>query len=200
MTTFLTPEEFDASYFDGALQRYAHNAGWSRYQRYYRINSTTSTGEKFRDIATGVCNELKLVGKKVLELGCAKGFIVKDLRDLNVDAYGLDVSRYAIGQCEEGMSPYLTVGNATDLSAYADNEFDYIISFRMLECLSDTDINSVLSQCAAKGLKQAHVVSLDARSDYYQQKSLQSWLDDYNWPSGTIIAPNEDWHNYMVKA
>ena len=32
----------------------------------------------------------------VLDYGCAKGFLVKALRLLDIDAFGLDVSEYAI--------------------------------------------------------------------------------------------------------
>ena len=35
-------------------------------------------------------------GQKVLDIGCAKGFLVKDLVDLGIDAVGIDISKYAI--------------------------------------------------------------------------------------------------------
>ena len=40
-------------------------------------------------------------GSRVLDVGCAKGFLVKDFLDLGIDAYGLDISEYALKNCEE---------------------------------------------------------------------------------------------------
>src|SRR5262249_27709257 len=39
-------------------------------------------------------------GDRVLDVGCAKGFLVKDLLAQGIDAYGLDISRYALMHCE----------------------------------------------------------------------------------------------------
>ena len=38
-------------------------------------------------------------GDKVLDIGCAKGFFVNDLVDKGIDAYGIDISSYAIKNC-----------------------------------------------------------------------------------------------------
>ena len=35
-------------------------------------------------------------GSEILDIGCAKGFLIKDLIDIGLDAYGLDISDYAI--------------------------------------------------------------------------------------------------------
>ena len=105
--TVLSPEEYDQSYFDGSTARDKHNAGYDKYERWYRKNSETSLGEFWKDYAHALFKEHKLRGKKVLEIGCAKGFVVEDLRELGIDAYGLDVSEYAISQASEKIRPYL---------------------------------------------------------------------------------------------
>lgn len=195
----LQPNEYNASYFDGAFQSLKHNAGYFKYERWYRKEGVNSTGEFWKDKCVSWVNHLQLSGKKVLEIGCAKGFLVKDLRDAGVDAYGRDISQYAIDNCEQGMSQYLSVGSATNLSQYVNREFDIIFSFRLLECLSDSDIQLVLDQCKLKGKRQIHIVSLNPNPNFYQQRTLQQWLDDFNWPKGTIIAPYGDEFNYLIK-
>lgn len=195
----LDPSEYDASYFDGDAQSLKHNAGYSRYERWYRNEGANSLGEYWKDKANGWVNHLVLANKKVLELACAKGFLVKDLRDLGVDAYGIDISPYAISQCEAGNEPYVSVGDARDLSAYANKEFDIIISFRLLECLSDVDVQLVLDQAKAKGKRQIHVVSVSPNPTYYQVRTPQEWIDDFPWPKGTVIAPYGDEFNYVTK-
>ena len=43
-----------------------------------------------------------------LDYGCAKGFLVKALHMLNCEAYGYDVSEYAIANCEPEVKEYCT--------------------------------------------------------------------------------------------
>ena len=54
-------------------------------------------------------------GSKVLDVGCAKGFLVKDLVNEGIDAYGLDISDYAIRNCESEVIGRLQVGTADNL-------------------------------------------------------------------------------------
>ena len=35
-------------------------------------------------------------GDKVLDIGCAKGYLIKEFLDKKIDAYGLDISKYAL--------------------------------------------------------------------------------------------------------
>ena len=101
----LLPVEYDASYFDGVTQALAHNAGYSRYARWPSADAgrmtegRASTGEYWRDKAVEMVHRFDLVGKSVLEIGCAKGFLVEDMVAEGVDAFGLDVSAWAINLC-----------------------------------------------------------------------------------------------------
>ena len=47
----------------------------------------------------------------VLDAGCAMGMLVAALRDLGVEAYGVDLSEYAISQVREDIRPYCAVGS-----------------------------------------------------------------------------------------
>src|SRR3990172_11155820 len=119
----LQPQEYDISFFDGADSPYQHNAGYQGYQRWQRIEGDESSGEFFKDYAKSLFDKYQLNGKKVLEIGCAKGFLVKDLRDLGTDAYGLDISEYAIGKAEAKVREFLSIGDArTALAGYGDAE------------------------------------------------------------------------------
>ncbi len=98
MGTVLQTSEYDISYFDGKKTTLKHNAGYSKYERWRRHDGVDSLGEFWKDKAKKIFDDFSLGGKKVMEIGCAKGFIVEDLRGMGVDCYGLDVSAYAIGQ------------------------------------------------------------------------------------------------------
>lgn len=201
----LQPSEYDASYFDGATQAMRHNAGYSNYQRWYRTIGENSLGERWKDYAKHWLDHLSLTNKTVLDVGCAKGFLVKDLRDMGIEAYGLDVSQYAIDNCEPEAAPYLTVGDArTVLSQYKRNEFDVLISLRFIECIPEVDIPDLVSEMNRISKLQVHVVDdftgrKAVAAQYYIQKTQQQWLDDFDWDRGTKIIAQENINNILVK-
>lgn len=49
--------------------------------------------------------------KTFLDVGCAFGYLVKGLRELGVDAYGIDISEYALDKADEDVKPYLAKGD-----------------------------------------------------------------------------------------
>src|ERR1700675_4264980 len=48
--------------------------------------------------------------RTVLDAGCAMGFLVEALRDRGVDAFGIDISEYAISQVRSDIKPYCRQG------------------------------------------------------------------------------------------
>ena len=55
-------------------------------------------------------------GDRVLDVGCAKGFLVKDFMKAcpGLEAFGLDISEYALMNCEPEVVGRLHLGNATN--------------------------------------------------------------------------------------
>lgn len=66
-------------------------------------------------------------GMRVLDIGCAKGFVLHELKQLipELEVAGLDISEYAIANGMESVKPFLRVGNAMALP-YPDQHFDLI--------------------------------------------------------------------------
>ncbi|MCC6950677.1 MAG: methyltransferase domain-containing protein [Phycisphaerales bacterium] len=70
--------------------------------------------------------------QRVLDFGCAKGFTVKALRILRRDAFGIDVSPYAISQADRDIAPH--VGLVDDLDSWSlTRRFDHVIAKDVLE-------------------------------------------------------------------
>ncbi|MEK5079366.1 class I SAM-dependent methyltransferase [Solibacillus sp. FSL W7-1436] len=67
----------------------------------------------------------------VLEVGCAMGYLVRTLRLLGIDSYGIDISSYAIQNADELASPYVATANATECPF--QGPFDLIVAFDVLE-------------------------------------------------------------------
>jgi SAM-dependent methyltransferase len=75
----------------------------------------------------------RLSPNKVLDVGCAMGFLVEALRDRGVEAFGMDISEYALQKIREDIRPYCWEGSILDpiLPGY-----DLIICIEVLEHLS----------------------------------------------------------------
>jgi len=65
-----------------------------------------------------------------LDAGCAIGFLVEELRSRGVDAYGVDVSQWAIDQVPDELREYCRVGRLTD---EFDRDYDLITCIEVLE-------------------------------------------------------------------
>jgi ubiquinone/menaquinone biosynthesis C-methylase UbiE len=75
-------------------------------------------------------------GDRVLDVGCAKGFLVKDLMKVcpGLEAFGVDIARYALMHCEPEVIGRLHLGNALDLP-FPDGSFKAVISLNTVHNL-----------------------------------------------------------------
>jgi ubiquinone/menaquinone biosynthesis C-methylase UbiE len=189
----LSPSEYDASYFDGKFQPLRHNAGYAKYERWKRQSGVNSSGEFWKDKAIKIFEEYSLSGKKVLDIGCAKGFIVKDLRDLGADAYGLEISDYAVKGCEPEVAPYLYLGDARKvLKKFKDEEFDVVFSMRFLECIDIPDIQKLIDEMARiTKSNQIHEIDEQPNPNFYIANPLTWWSTNFKWKKGTKLISRE---------
>ncbi|HSR88881.1 MAG TPA: class I SAM-dependent methyltransferase [Candidatus Udaeobacter sp.] len=90
-------------------------------------------------------------GAKVLELGCGAGQFIREIKKIrpDLDCYGCDISQHAIAlakQADDGVSYDLSTENN---STYADNFFDAVLIFDVLEHVENpslilSEVNRVL--------------------------------------------------------
>jgi len=84
------------------------------------------------------CNIQLQLADNVLDFGCAKGFLVHTLRQLNINAYGEDISDYALKQAHPSVKKYL--------SKPTDKKYDFIICKDVLEHIHEDEIPIILKQ------------------------------------------------------
>ena len=78
--------------------------------------------------------------KTVLDAGCAMGYLVAALRDRGVEAYGVDISAYAISKVREDLRPFCKVGSLTEpLPAGLPDRYDLVVTIEVLEHLYAED-------------------------------------------------------------
>ena len=104
---------------------YAHYCGERAYQR------DASWLEFFGGIAGQVV--ARIAPATVLDAGCAMGMVVEALRDRGVEAFGIDISEYAIGNVREDVRPFCSVGSILEPFP---RRYDLIVCIEVLEHLS----------------------------------------------------------------
>ena len=93
----------------------------------------------FGSIADRIVSDIQ--PKSVLDAGCAMGFLVEALRERGVEAYGIDVSEFAIGQVHEDVKEYCWVGSVTEP---LPQSYDLIVCIEVLEHLQPEDAQQAL--------------------------------------------------------
>lgn len=83
---------------------------------------------KFKEMTAGVNNQFH--PKKVLDVGCAKGYMVLAFNECGVDAWGVDISEFAMADAPNSIrSKLLQVNLDSDKLPFEDEYFD-LITFR----------------------------------------------------------------------
>jgi 2-polyprenyl-3-methyl-5-hydroxy-6-metoxy-1,4-benzoquinol methylase len=116
----------------------------------------------------------RLRPRTVLDVGCGKGFLVESLRDRGVEAYGFDVSEYAISEVRPDMRPYCWVGSA---SAAIDKDYDLITCIEVCEHLPESDAHEAVRQ-------------MTSHADTILFSSTPS---DFTEPTHVNVRPVIDW-------
>lgn len=133
--------QYDADYFLRGKE-----TGRSLYTDYHWMPELTLP--MVRVIADHLCIDYE---ESILDFGCACGYTVKAFRELGYRAFGIDISKWAIQNCDELVRPYV---NYTENSPpLLNKEFDWIIAKDVLEHVSDVvETIGTLMSSAKNGL------------------------------------------------
>lgn len=115
-------------------------------------------------------------GNRILDVGCAKGFVVKDLMIAcpGLEAFGLDVSEYALMHCEPETVGRLHLGSCESLP-FPDGSFDAVISLNTLHnCTREGVIRSLKEIQRLSGGKA--FVQVDSYHTPEQKALFESWV------------------------
>lgn len=128
----------------------------------------------------------------VLDVGCAKGFMMYDFTQIipGITVKGIDISDYAIDNAIEEMKPHVKVGNATNLP-FEDNSFDIVISITTIHNLDKDEIAVALSEIERVSSKGSFI-TVDAYSNEEEKERMYNW----NLTAKTIMSV-EDWKSFF---
>jgi hypothetical protein len=135
--------------------------------------------------------------RTVLDAGCAMGFVVEALRDRGVEAFGVDISDYALEQVREDIKPYCTKASVTDPFA---RRYDLIVCIETLEHLPADDAERAVENICA----HTDDVVFSSTPDHFKEVSHvnvsppEYWAEvfgrhglfrDVGYDPGTYISP-----------
>ena len=130
--------------------------------------------------------------KKVLDIGCAKGFMMYDMKKLipGITVKGIDISEYAIKNAMDEIKPHVQVANAVDLP-FEDNEFDVYISVTTIHNLEIDECAKALQE-VERVSKQGSFVTLDAYRNEEEKERMFNW----NLTAKTVMSVDE-WKKFF---
>ena len=131
---------------------------------------------------------------KILDIGCAKGFMLYDFKKYNstFQVHGIDISEYAVSEALEDVKDNLKVGCATKLP-YDDSSFDLVISINTLHNLRDNELDDAFRE-VSRVSKRSSFITVDAYSSEEEKKAMNGW----NLTAKTIWSVR-DWESYFER-
>jgi ubiquinone/menaquinone biosynthesis C-methylase UbiE len=82
---------------------------------------------------------------KLLDVGCGEGYHVRDAIEEGIDAYGIDISSYALENALYSVKDKITFGSITEIP-FADDEFDLITAFDVIEHIHPKDTLNAIAE------------------------------------------------------
>jgi ubiquinone/menaquinone biosynthesis C-methylase UbiE len=155
-------KRFDREFFDGPRDRgyggYKYDGRWksvaARLRDHYRLPDNAA----------------------ILDIGCAKGFLLHDFKELmpHCTVAGVDVSEYAIENALPDVKPFLKVASAEKLP-YPDKCFDFVISINSIHNLPPERLKTALREIERVSRGHSYI-TIDAWRNEQERVQLYKWV------------------------
>lgn len=182
-TNRVLSSQFGEAYFDGTREQ-----GYGGYIYDGRWQAIAQTARERYGLKEG---------DHVLDIGCAKGFFIHDLMETvpGIEAFGLDISDYAIANAYVGLENRLKQGSADKLP-YADNSFDAVFSINTIHNLDRAGCVRALKEMNRVCKRPENCfVQVDAYRNEVEKELFEAWM----LTAKTYGRP-DDWHAIFKEA
>lgn len=153
------------------------------------------------DYCESVANHLiaKYNPSSVLDIGTGCGYLVKVLRERGVDAWGLEISEYAV----ENSHGYVLHGDVRDIP-FKDGRFDLVYSQGLWEYLPESDIQKAWLEVNRVGKLQEHNIdttndTADWTLNFATHKPKEWWDERLVMPKILVACPNHEVKEYAFQ-
>ena len=165
--------QFEKEYFDGTREQgyggYYYDGRWMKVAKKLISLFNLSNGSKFLDI------------------GCAKGFLLYDLFQINpnIELHGIDISKYAIQNSNPTIRKYIKLENCKKLE-YPDNYFDCVVAINTIHNLK---INECID--SIKEIQRVSGGRAFIQVDAYRNETELELFKDWMLTAQTYMKPEE---------
>lgn len=172
--------QFGQEFFDGDRQ-YGYG-GFKYFPRFWQ--PVVPALQKHFDLASN---------SSLLDVGCAKAFMLHDLAELipGIEVRGVDVSAYAIANAMDDMLSNVQVADAKSLP-FDDKSFDVVISINTIHNLERDDCAQALREIERVSRKGAFI-TVDAYRNEQERERMYAW----NLTAKTIMHVDE-WKEFFA--
>ena len=170
----LIARKFDKDFFDGDRK---HGYGGFKYDpRFWQ--PVIPTFKNYWSLSAD---------SSILDVGCAKGFMLLDLHKLipGIKLAGVDISNYAINNSPKEIKKFLSIANAKKLP-FLNNSFDVVISINTVHNL-EKDECAIALQEIERVSKKHSFITVDAFRNNEEKKRMMEW----NLTAKTIMSVDE---------
>jgi len=173
---------FDKDYFENGIATKKSN---------YRDYSWQRLGSQFQRTAQHIVDLFK--PERTLDVGCAKGFLVKALDELGVDAYGIDPSVYAVSNAHPDVGDKINLDTAQSIP-YPDNTFDVVTCLDVMEYVPIKEVTKTLKELLRVSKEWViirvvtHEVEGDLDSSYETIRDREWWTERIEKAGGKVEA------------
>lgn len=154
--------KFDWEYFDGPRTQgyggYVYDGRW-------------------RPVAERIIERYGLTAtSRVLDVGAAKGFLMKDLQDAlpGLEVWGIDISRYAIDHCHPDVAGRLVLGSC-DALPWDDGYFDAALAINTIHNLDREGCLMALRELGRVAAGKTFV-QVDAYRNEAERDLFEAWM------------------------
>jgi ubiquinone/menaquinone biosynthesis C-methylase UbiE len=145
---------------------------------------------RWRPVARDIIAHFDLkAGMRVLDIGCGKGFLVKDLmlECPGLEVFGIDISRYAVDHAAPEIVGRLQLGSADDLP-FPDRAFACVLSLNTIHNLPRARAVTAMREIERLSAGRAFV-QVDSYLSLAQKEIFESWVltaEFHDFPDGWL--------------
>ena len=157
-------------------------------EKYYLDNYRDYTWEALQNEYRQTANRIAEIFKSttLLDVGCARGYLVKALLEKGVDASGIDASEYATSNPVDGTYGRVRWGFIQDI-LWPDGVVDTVTAFDILEHIPEEDADRAC----------AELIRVASRLVIINLITLES--PDYADPTHITVKPRQWWIDKLLK-
>jgi cyclopropane fatty-acyl-phospholipid synthase-like methyltransferase len=178
VNTLNNQQEYDGDYFERGVQK-----GISGYQNYRWMPELTLRMAHYMVTELGMTRN-----DTVIDFGCAKGFLVKALCILDIDAFGCDVSKYALSEADSAIKDKVWhISGVDDPKMFRDN-YSWCIAKDVFEHIPEGQLRFLVERIAHHAEKMFVAVPLADADD-----AITYIIPEYDKDVTHVIRKSFDW-------